>query len=143
MSTAYVRDWIISEPEVLYQPWVDLAVPGLAAQYSAECRYFLGTYGATAYLGERVARQHSSDTFVVPASPPRHMFNAARLLSMSEGASTPWRSYTIPRRCYVEKLLSLLAPVLVLAEDVADDAAEFVHPVCLSIIRGHMGRLRR
>ena len=104
---------------MVYRPWVGWTVPGLATQYFAERRYLLGTYGAAAYLGERVAIQHSSDTFVVPAPPPRHMFNAARLLSMSEGAGTPWRSYTIPGRCYGEELLPLLAPVPVPAEDVA------------------------
>ena len=104
---------------MLYRPWVDLAVPGLAAQYTAEHRYFLGTYGAIAYLGEKVAIQHSSDTFVVPAPPRHHMFNAARLVSMSERAGTPWLSYTIPRRCYEEELLSLLAPVPVPAKEVA------------------------
>ena len=104
---------------MLYRPWVGLVVLGLAAHYTAERRYFLETYGAIAYLGERVAIQHSSDTFVVPAPPPRHMFNAARLVSMSERAGTPWRSYTIPGRCYEEELLPFLALVPVLAEEVA------------------------
>ncbi|XP_021751006.1 uncharacterized protein LOC110716668 [Chenopodium quinoa] len=43
------------EPYVLYRPWVGVVVPGLAAQYTAKRCYFLGTYGAIAYLGERVA----------------------------------------------------------------------------------------
>ena len=103
---------------MVYRPWGGWTVPGLAAQYSAERRYFLGTYGAVAYLGERVARQHSSDVFVVPAAPPRHMFDEAWLSSMSEGAGTPWRSYTIPGRCYAEELLPLLALAPVPAEDV-------------------------
>ncbi|XP_021773383.1 uncharacterized protein LOC110737331 [Chenopodium quinoa] len=119
MSTAYVRDQIISEPDVQYRSWIGLVVPGLAAQYTAERRYFLGTYGAVAYLGERVAIQHSSDTFVVPVPPPRHMFNAARLVSMLERAGTPWRSYKILGWCYEEELLPLLALVPVLAEEVA------------------------
>ena len=103
---------------MVYRPWGGWTVPGLAAQYSAERRYFLGTYGAVAYLGERVARQHSSDVFVVPAAPPRHMFDEARLSSMSEGAGTPWRSHVILGRCYAEELLPLLAPAPVPAEDV-------------------------
>ena len=100
---------------MVYRPWGDWTVPGLAAQYSAERRYFLGTYGAIAYLGERVARQHSSDTFVVPAPSPRHKFYPARLLSMSEGAGTPWRSCTM--LCGGATVVVSLVPVP--AEDVA------------------------
>ncbi|XP_021744994.1 uncharacterized protein LOC110710960 [Chenopodium quinoa] len=110
-------------------PWGGWTDPGLAAQYSAERRYFLGTYGAIAYLGERVARQHSSDVFVVPSAPPRHMFDDAWLLSMSEGAGTPWRFYVIPGQCYDEELLPLLAPAPVPAEDVRVKFFSFYFPL--------------
>ena len=78
------------------------------------------------YLGERVARHHSSDIFVVPAPPPRHMFDERELSSMAEESGSLWRSHVILGRSYAEELLPLLAPAPVPAEDVRVRSLTFV-----------------
>jgi hypothetical protein len=112
---------MFQEPSPVYRPWAAFPIPALAAQYTAERRYFLGTYGAVVYLGERVAIQHSSDTFVVPAPPPRHMFHDALQRDRAGGPSrgTPWRSHVLLEQSYEEDLLPLLAPAPVPSEEAA------------------------